>query len=681
MPNRAIRILISVVLCIPILALAHELLIILVAAWMSDLPKGEFFYQLVKQFLASPIHASIMLETLSGVQAQGIVVAGPLGNLLHTLVPSLFIPPEAFTAPAGVSAVVSKHSSVLGFYATQSIVEFITTVVGALILQSGLKKRALSDVIRTASAFDVWRVVIGLFLMMQAIGAAFSLTLSPALAGLRETGLGVGFSLLFQVNKQQYNWLMDQALPLLIPTTLIFAGIATAWLIGKLMWRIRALFGQPIVLARSSLYARVLRKLNLGIVLLGLLTLLPIAQNYFGIANTILVSPTPLVAIAPTPQRMEIAIVPQPTPTWTPTLPPITPTLPAVIVATPTVIASPTPVPTATPIRERRVELQKSGTTFSLVVNNHPTYIRGLNYNVNYTALPDDLKRKYHQRDFQIMRDAGINAVIGWGVYDHVTLEIANAYDVGVIMPFELDAKGSYENKNYREQIKNEFRKYVLEYKNFPAVWGWNPGGDELLHRMETEHHRTPDKLQIASDFLVELAALAHSLDPYRVSVIKEPRDWYVPYIEESIRRVRQQHSAPDPSRYLIFAVNTYGKPDGVALVLNTTRKSVEERLGIAFAVGEFAPFGLARSERPVHYAMMWNTVKETSSIGGFAYVFGPDQPNPKAPNPYDPLRLLVSEFSLVDNEGKPVDDALNVLASQWRAMPVNKPALHDEIK
>jgi hypothetical protein len=235
------------------------------------------------------------------------------------------------------------------------------------------------------------------------------------------------------------------------------------------------------------------------------------------------------------------------------------------------------------------------------------------------------------------------------------------------IMPFELDANGMYENKSYRDQAKEAFRKFVLQYKDSPAVWGWNPGGDELLHRMETEQHRTPDKLQAASDFLLELSTLAYSLDPKHVSIIKEPRDWYVPYIEESIRRIRKQNPAVDPSRYFIFAVNTYGKPDGVSLVLSTTRQAVEDRMNIAFAVGEFAPFGLAKTDRATHYKMMWASVREQSSLGGFAYVFGPDQPNPKAPNPYDPLRLLVSEFSLLDNEGNPVDDSFKALASEWQ--------------
>jgi hypothetical protein len=360
-------------------------------------------------------------------------------------------------------------------------------------------------------------------------------------------------------------------------------------------------------------------------------------------------------------------IPPTPTPTLVP--PTATPELTRVLFYIPPPTATPTITPSPTPTQipmQHQVELHKNDSKFSLVVDGQPRFIKGINYNVNYTALADEIKRKYHTRDFKIMRDAGVNAVIGWGVYDHVTLEIARQYGIGIIMPYELDANGAFENKNYREQIKEAYRKYILQYKDAPAIWGWNPGGDELLHRMETEHHRTPDKLQAASDFLLELGTLAYSLDPKHVSIIKEPRDWYVPYIEDSLRRARKQNPAVDPNRYYIFAVNTYGKPDGVSLVLSTTRQSVEERLNIAFAVGEYAPFGLAKNDRATHYRMMWSSVRAQSSLGGFAYVFGPDQPNPKAPNPYDPLRLLVSEFSLLDNEGNPVDDSFQTLAKEW---------------
>ncbi|MBI3912774.1 MAG: hypothetical protein HY327_01065 [Chloroflexi bacterium] len=666
MSKRAVKILVGFILLLPLLALVHEMLIFAIASLVASSSSNDLLYQFVRQFLTSPVHAATMIETLGGIRAEGIIVAGLPGKILSTLAPSVFIDPDTRTIPIWISAIIDKNSTVLGFYATQSIVEFITIVVGALLLQSGLQTRSIRQVLKTAPLFDALRVIAGFFLIAQAIWAAFGLTMSPALAGLRETGIGVGFSLLFQLDQQRYTWMMDESLPVLLPTILILTAIGSAWLLSRFFSRIGLTLGKPVPVAPPSREVRVVRKLELALVLLPFLALSPISQRYFGLAYTTLVTLTHLTALAP--QLMETLLVVQPTPT-----PPATPTALSARVATltaPPTVRVPSPTATTTPILQRQIELRRIGNKFTFVVNGRPTYLAGINYNVNYTALQADVKRKYHQRDFQLMKNAGINAVIGWGVYDRVTLEVAHEFGIGVIMPFELDAKGAYESNRYREQIKNEFRKYILEHKDALAVWGWNPGGDELLQRMETEYHRTPDKLQLASDFLLELATLAYSLDPNRVSFIKEPRDWYVPYIEESIRRVRVKTPAFDPSKYFVFAVNTYGKPEGVSLVLNTTRQAIEDRLGVAFAVGEFAPFGLARSERPAHYTLMWKSVRETSSIGGFAYVFGPDQPNPRAPNPYDSLRLLVSEFSLVDNEGNPIDGSLNALGTQWRQSP-----------
>jgi hypothetical protein len=69
----------------------------------------------------------------------------------------------------------------------------------------------------------------------------------------------------------------------------------------------------------------------------------------------------------------------------------------------------PSPTPTQIPL-QHQVELIKVGPKFILAVDGQARLIRGINYNVNYTALPDDTKRKYHLRDFKIMHDAGINA-------------------------------------------------------------------------------------------------------------------------------------------------------------------------------------------------------------------------------------------------------------------------------
>ena len=90
--------------------------------------------------------------------------------------------------------------------------------------------------------------------------------------------------------------------------------------------------------------------------------------------------------------------------------------------------------------------------------------------------------------------------------------------------------------------------------------------------------------------------------------------------------------------------------------------------------VGEYAPFGLSRADRANHYAIIWDEVLADTPNGGFAYVFGPDQPNPQSPNPYDPMRLLVNEFSLLDMNLTPVDDTLSTLAARWRLLQQPNP-------
>jgi hypothetical protein len=566
MSRREVKVLFAFILLQPILALGHELLVVLVAAFVSAVVNSDLFYQFVSQFLGSSVHATIMVETLGGVRTEGIAVVGWPGEFLQHVFPALFVDPSATAAPAWISAIIDKDSTVLGFFITQAIVEFLVIAFGLLVLRFGIKNRSIWNVLKDAPVRQVVSIAIGMFMVAQAIGSALRLTLSPALAGLRETGIGVGFSLLLQMDKPQYDWLMDQLLPILIPIILIGTAIGTGWLAGKFFDRIQAALGKPSPIGNSSITTRAIRKAHLALALAPLLAVSAISPRYFGLENTSLVVLAPQVSPNPSAQSTEYAVSAPSTPI--PVLPLLlpTPTL-SVVVTTPitqsnqiagvspaaanapTLVASPILVPTQT--RPSRVELKRDGNRFSLAVNNRPTYVTGLNYNVNYTAFPDEVKRNLHQRDFQIMRNAGVNAVIGWGVYDRVTLEVANNFGIGIIMPFDLDAKGAYWNKSYRDQIKNEFRKFVNTYKDAPAVWGWNPGGDELLQRMETEQHRTADKIQNAADFLLELSTLAYSLDSNHVSIIKEPRNCYVPYFEDAIRRARKLQPASDPASTL----------------------------------------------------------------------------------------------------------------------------------
>ncbi len=348
---------------------------------------------------------------------------------------------------------------------------------------------------------------------------------------------------------------------------------------------------------------------------------------------------------------------------------PTTPTSPMAPTPDATLPAAPAPALAATPTPPllTKTEILTDTRGFLLLVNGQPITITGMNYNVDYTRLPQDTKLALHRRDFKIMKDAGVNAIVGWGIYDEATLQVANEFGVGVIMPYDLEPQGAFDNQDYCNQIKANFVSYVQRYKGFTAVWAWNPGGDELLYRMDSQEHRTPDKLQAAADFLVELETTAHTIDPNHVSVIKEPRDFYIPYLDTAMHKPLVNPDVPDSHTFHVFGLNVYGHPDDVLAALQAGKRNAEQRMGVALLVTEFAPFNLPLKDRATYLVQIWDEIQASSPNGGMVYVFGPDQPNPQYSNPYDPLHLLPNEFTLVDNQGNPVDRALEALAGRYR--------------
>ncbi len=688
------------IVMLPLLALLHETLTFFFAALLDKTTKTGLLTGWLRLVVRSPVHTQLMTETIGGVRPEGIAAPGPMGSLLQQAFPGLFVRPDYAASGAWVSAVLNKNSTVLSLFLTRALVEIAFVVAGALLIRAGLRHRSIRAFAQ-ASMRDFVFVALGLFVEAQAIWTLFLLTLSSPTDHLNDMGIGFALSLLWRVEPESYRWLMERFFPIAIPIVLVGLGFGIAWLFGRVLDGVQARRAghrqSPEVVAnqwRLRHYAALL------IAVLPLVGLASQSQYYFGLAKTSLIIKPEVksrsIPIAATPAlEMPTNAVPaddpisiesnvplsslmtSPTPEPTATLAPaVAPTAPS----SPDTSLSPTPTSTSTlapPTMQKptpssrwpdgiRVRIRRTELGHLLIVNGHPTVLTGMNYNVNYTQLPAETKRALHRRDFQIMKQAGVNAIIGWGVYDEVTLEIAHEFGIGVIMPFELDPQGAYENQNYRNEIKDNWRLYIKRFQQFPAVWAWNPGGDELLHRMDTEQHRTVDKLQAAADFLVELSVLAYSLDPNHVSVIKEPRDWYVPHLDEAVRKQRATSPSVDPETFLVYAVNIYGNPNEIVDALGMARRNTEDRLGIALLVGEYAPFGLPRKDRGVHYARIWDDVHAFSPNGGFAYVFGPDQPNLQAPNPYDPLRLLVNEFSLVDGDGAPVDDALSLIAARY---------------
>ncbi len=682
---------------LPLIALLHGTLTLSIASLLGGIKEAELLTLPLRTLLKSPVHTQLVVETVGGIKPHGMAVPGVPGSMLRRAFAGLFLDPKFATSGAWVSAVLGEDSTVLSLFLTLVSVEVVLIVVGAMLIRAGLRCRTGQAWSTPSDARHLAAVLVGLYIEARAIWTLLLLPYTPRFRNLEDLGIGFALSLLLRIESESYRWLMVDLLPLGIPLISIGLGFLSAWLLTRLFDRIlRRQTGRLLSQEPSGHQSTIRLHGLLLIAALPLVGLVSQSGCAFKLSEASLIglparhtesASVRLATAVPSAQTDSAAAensVPADMPENQPSvvltvLPEQTPESQPAVVSTPTpdpmTRFSPVPpdpsrrltptAPVRAPITQVRIHPTERGRL--LLVQDQPVLLTGMNYNVNYTELPEETKRAYHRRDFRVMKDAGVNAIIGWGVYDEVTLELAAEFGIGVFMPFDLDPQGPYDNEGYRNQKAAEFREYVQRFARFPALWAWNPGGDELLHRMDTEQHRTVDKLQAAADFLVELSALAYTLDPNHVSVIKEPRDWYIPHLHEAIKKVRALSPTADPSSFLVFGMNVYGHPDEVADAIRQAKRNAEDRLGVALLIGEYAPFGLPRQDRAMHYTRIWDDINQLSPNGGFVYVFGPDQPNPRAPNPYDPLRLLVNEFSLLDSDGQPVDDAWQALAERYR--------------
>ncbi|MGB8646752.1 MAG: hypothetical protein WCF84_16040, partial [Anaerolineae bacterium] len=639
-----------------LLLVLREGLVLLFAGLLAAIARLGIAGDVARLFIASPVHAQLLVDTVGGINTFGLAVRGVAGSWLHSLSPTLFLDAQWVASGAWASAVVAQDSTILSLFLSQTLAQITLLVLGGLLTQRGLRRQRMIPLRQQGSALRLALALLGLVMLGQSLWGLMMLTVGPTAYKLDDMGIGIALSIMGRLDATQYDWLMSWFLPVVIPIALAGIGLAISWGVDRLIeWRLVRAKTRPLQEKGWS------RRLSLGALWLVAIVLVGSATDYFGLARINLVSTK-----APTAWVHDVDTGPAPVvPAGSDMPDPMdTPSAASASSSEQTPLTGGTPDPfefakgrlpsgqinasgnlsaTLSISSTARMGIISSQGLYRLAVNGRPVTLIGMNYNVNYTALPAETKRKLHERDFRILRDAGVNAVIGWGVYDEVTLQVAQKYSIGVVMPFDLDPTGAFDNPRYRQSVKDAFRVFIDRYRASPGVLAWNPGGDELLHRMEIDQHRTGDKLQPAADFLIELSEMAYTLDPNHISIVKEPRDAYLPYFETSLKKVRGVAGHPNPANYLVYATNIYGRPDELALSLWNARQNVQNRLGVAILVGEYAPFGMARSDRPALYGAIWDICYRTTPNGAFAYVYGPDQPNPQAPNPYDPLRLLVN--------------------------------------
>ncbi|HEX9076339.1 MAG TPA: hypothetical protein VF932_11205, partial [Anaerolineae bacterium] len=360
-PARGVRATAAFIAAQPLFAVLHEILILGIATLVSALAQVGLFGWLVEHLVTSPVYARLIVETIGGVRTDGLAIGGIPGDLLHGIWPVLFLGPELTAQGVWVSAVLHKTSTVLGLFATHSLVELCFIILGAWLIRAGLQRESFGYLLRSGRARHWVCVGLGLFVQAQAIAALYNLTLSPAFARLEDTGIGFGLSVLLRLDRARYDWLMQSVFPVLIPTVLTGTGLGLGWLSGRLISRLRGLLFKPTSIPSSRRHKWVVLLTALAMLVVLVILIAPFSVDHFGMARMHLVDTrkTP-----PAPTLSVIAVAVQSAPTATATLTPTpspsatpgaialisAPTLRAAApIAQPSVIPQPSVTPSATP--------------------------------------------------------------------------------------------------------------------------------------------------------------------------------------------------------------------------------------------------------------------------------------------------------------------------------------------
>lgn len=303
-----------------------------------------------------------------------------------------------------------------------------------------------------------------------------------------------------------------------------------------------------------------------------------------------------------------------------------------------------------------QVEVKRNGDgSWTYLVNGTPQIIRGVGYNPQYAALPDDQREQLYQRDFSAMRQMGINTIEGWfePQFDQVTLDAAARNGIGVLMPFELNQDWPYDNPNVQQSILDHVSAYVEKYKDNPAVRMWAPGNEDL-HRILYPHMKDQgdnpavrEQADAFAAFLPRLVDTIHELDPNHPVIYRDAEDVYLP-------RLKAAFAATGVDRpWLVYGANVYAEPRLQQIIGAWPSQFVD----VPLVISEYAPGGHGPTDRPLGYQEDWATIRSRPGtvLGGLAYTWatnGPEQ--------------LDRVFGLVDQQGAPTDGALAALSASY---------------
>src|SRR5581483_8578886 len=285
---------------------------------------------------------------------------------------------------------------------------------------------------------------------------------------------------------------------------------------------------------------------------------------------------------------------------------------------------------------------------YHYIVNGREQVFIGMGYNPIYRALPDATRATNYARDFKLLCQAGVNHITGWDYdkgfqqdqFDELTLNSADRFGIGVIMPFYLPPDGNYDDPTFVEYLLLTARAKVERFKNHPALRMWGLG-NEVLSAMP------PDMYPAFGDRYLALADEIHALDPNHPVIYREAEDEFVPVFSDWLRQ------SGDMRPWLLYGMNIYS--DRIDSLLSSWPDNGLDRPAL---VSEFGADASGPNARAQGYGDMWREIRTYSRwvIGGAPYVWSTDGPEPTD-----------KKWGLMSAAATPIDGTFALLGQLWR--------------
>jgi len=568
----------------------------------------------VLRFLVrDPRHTDIAVDSLREIEVAGLSVAGPLGAAFNRIAPALF----SGTPQNGDWATVALQPG-------STLTATIAVALGSLGVLLGIG-RLISHVAQRHRLQAL--VVTGL--VVQCCAAVQFIRYPLSLADLNSAGLAALATKVFRLTSQDYQ---DAVRPL-VGLEAVGVPVASASLLGL---TVILIYLAPHVLHRS---------LSSGIRMAA----------RFALSRTRSRRPRPVsqAAVTRAPSiALGLALL-----TLFP-LPPLTheenllgaPVLPSAREARASSAASSRSSGAGT------VEVVGTHPQYQLLVDGAPFRIRGVGYNVYASRLGREQRSAQYERDFGLMRQVGLNTVLGWeqSEFDEVLLDKAHELGLRVILPFQLPPQVelvNYADEETKITVLGNIRAWARRFRDHPALLMYAPG-NEVLTAMQSYFPQDRRQQTAYAAFCREMADAIHEIDPANPVIIREAE---IRYVEPMRRAFDDGTTRP----WLVLGTNLYGS-------MTTFRRELAQRQDLTWrlpgVITEFAPVGYRAADRPGMVTQMVRMTEEAGLLGWVLYAWTTDGPEP-----------LDGTLGLVTGSGQPVDGTLRALELHLQENPVSR--------